>query len=173
MADGTLSIPITPLAAGTTAAVPANSVAAGTAAGGKLGKNEFLQLLMVQMRNQDPLDPQKPEQSIAQLAQFSSLEQMTNLNSTFASFSRQDGLLQSVLLKGKEVSLQLEGGGMAQGPVESVTWTKDGMQLTVNGTAYSMSNITSLSLVETPVVATTATDPAATTTPSTTTDPII
>jgi len=37
--------------------VPPNSVPAGTAPGGALGKDEFLQLLMEQMKNQDPLDP--------------------------------------------------------------------------------------------------------------------
>ena len=46
----------------------------------ELGKEAFLQLLTVQLKNQDPLDPVKNEAFVAQLAQFSSLEQLQNIN---------------------------------------------------------------------------------------------
>ena len=45
----------------------------------ELGKDAFLQLLVAQLRNQDPLEPQDNSSYIAELAQFSSLEQMTNV----------------------------------------------------------------------------------------------
>jgi flagellar basal-body rod modification protein FlgD len=38
-------------------------------------KEMFLQILVAQLRNQNPLDPSDPMQFISQLAQFSSLEQ--------------------------------------------------------------------------------------------------
>ena len=44
-----------------------------------LGKDAFLQLLVTQMRYQDPLDPMDNGEYLAQLAQFSALEQMTNV----------------------------------------------------------------------------------------------
>lgn len=47
-----------------------------------MGRNEFLDLMMAQMQNQNPLDPQKNEDFVAQLAQFSSLEEMQSLNSS-------------------------------------------------------------------------------------------
>ncbi len=45
----------------------------------ELGKEAFLQLLVTQLQNQDPLNPQDNSSYIAELAQFSSLEQMTNV----------------------------------------------------------------------------------------------
>jgi flagellar basal-body rod modification protein FlgD len=46
----------------------------------KLGKNDFLALLVKQMQVQDPLNPMDDKEFVAQLAQFSSLEQLTNIN---------------------------------------------------------------------------------------------
>ena len=48
--------------------------------GGALGKEEFLQLLVTQLRYQDPLNPSDPEDFAAQLAQFTSLEQLIQVN---------------------------------------------------------------------------------------------
>jgi flagellar basal-body rod modification protein FlgD len=51
----------------------------------KLGKDEFLKLMMVQLRQQDPTAPADSNAFIAQLAQFTSLEQMQNVNSSLES----------------------------------------------------------------------------------------
>ncbi len=46
-----------------------------------LGENDFLQMLVTQLQNQDPMNPLQSTDLAAQLAQFSSVEQLTQLNS--------------------------------------------------------------------------------------------
>lgn len=59
--------------------------ATNSATGNKaLGKDAFLQLLVTQLKNQNPLEPQDNGEFVAQLAQFSSLEGITTLNDTVA-----------------------------------------------------------------------------------------
>jgi len=60
--------------------VTATSSTSPYEAGGELGKNEFMTLLVTQLQNQDPLEPMESSEFIAQLAQFSSLEQLQNIS---------------------------------------------------------------------------------------------
>lgn len=63
----------------------------------QLGKDDFLQLLVTKLQNQDPLSPMEDEDYIAQLAQFSSLEQMTNIADGIAESNQWDYLqMQSI-----------------------------------------------------------------------------
>lgn len=52
---------------------------------GELGKNEFLELLVAQLNNQNPLEPQGNGEFIAQLAQFSQVEGIEKLNGSMGS----------------------------------------------------------------------------------------
>ncbi len=47
-----------------------------------LGKDQFINILMTQLQHQDPMNPLEDKDFIAQMAQFSSLEQLTNMNTT-------------------------------------------------------------------------------------------
>lgn len=57
-----------------------SSSSATSAAGGSLGENDFLKILVSQLKNQDPLNPMDGTAFTAQLAQFSSLEQLIQMN---------------------------------------------------------------------------------------------
>src|SRR5690606_21843221 len=83
--------------------------AAKTTGDSAMGKDSFLQLLVAQMENQNPLDPQDNTAFVAQLAQFSSLESMNNLNSTVESFMgsyQSSQALQASSLVGRSVIVQ-------------------------------------------------------------------
>jgi flagellar basal-body rod modification protein FlgD len=74
-----------------------------TKAGDGLGKDSFLQLLITQMRYQDPLEPSSDTEYIAQLAQFNALEQMQNLNDKVDKLLKASQVAQSSSLIGKQV----------------------------------------------------------------------
>ena len=70
----------------TNASTNANN-AISNAAGGAMGKDEFVKLLVTQMKNQDPLNPMDGKDLAAQLAQFSSVEQLINANTTLSNIA--------------------------------------------------------------------------------------
>jgi flagellar basal-body rod modification protein FlgD len=70
-----------------------------------LGKDAFLQLLVTQMKYQDPLDPQDNGEYLAQLAQFSALEQMTNVADGLGEVSKLVGNIDTSVLVGQLSSM--------------------------------------------------------------------
>ena len=68
-------------------ASPANTPATATGAmqGVQDKRNQFLQLLVAQLKGQNPLDPMDGTQFVSQLAQFSSLEELVGIRSVLQS----------------------------------------------------------------------------------------
>ena len=72
----------------------------------ELGQDAFLELMVAQLNNQDPLNPQENGEFIAQLAQFSTVEGIENLNNTVDSMStslQSSQALQASALVGRKV----------------------------------------------------------------------
>lgn len=97
------------------------SDAQSSASGNILGKHDFLNMLIAQLQHQDPLNPADGTEFTAQLAQFSSLEQLSNINSSLKSMEQFQAALthsQAVSYIGKEITalgngLQLKDGQAA------------------------------------------------------------
>ncbi|TYP00206.1 flagellar basal-body rod modification protein FlgD [Geothermobacter ehrlichii] len=86
-----------------------------------LGKEDFLQLLVAQLENQDPLNPADPTEFTAQLAQFSALEQMFNMNKTLEGLGSLSGdmeRLSALGLIGREVVAESDIFRYQDTPVE-------------------------------------------------------
>lgn len=64
-----------------------SSSAITQAAGGAMGKDQFVKLLVTEMKNQDPLNPMDGKELAVQLAQFSSVEQLMNVNTKLDSLA--------------------------------------------------------------------------------------
>lgn len=113
-------------------------------AGGALGKDEFMKMLVAQMQNQDPTKPMDNSQMTAQLAQFSALEQMENLNGQFKSMQQSTTAAISMMNSGSPVELELANGSLVNGTLDKVQWFDGKTQFVVDGQAYPASDVVSL-----------------------------
>ena len=78
--------PITFTSASTVA--DSNALAPKTKTKAEEQKNQFLQLLVAQLKGQNPLDPKDGTEFIQQLAQFTSLEELINIRTTLETISK-------------------------------------------------------------------------------------
>lgn len=106
-----------------------------------LGQNAFLQLMVTQMQNQDPLSPTDSSQFLSQLAQFTSLEQMTNVATQEQQVSQTLSVLEAHQLLGTNVTVQNADGTTVSGSVSSIKFSDGTPQLVVNGTAYGLDTL--------------------------------
>ena len=98
-----------------------------------LNKDEFLQLLVAQLKNQDPMSPVGSQEFMSQMAAFSTLEQVTNLAVAGEEQKQMLAVNQSLSLIGHNVSYLNEDETIAEGKVESVDFGEEGYALTING----------------------------------------
>lgn len=99
--------------------------ASGTAGASQMGQEEFMQMLLAEINNQDPLNPQSSSDFVAQLAQITSVDNLSNLNSQIAglvSSMQYSQAMQATDLVGKTVTvsaniMELESSGTIAGEV--------------------------------------------------------
>lgn len=121
----------------------------------------FLNLMLQQLKNQDPTQPTDNTEWLSQLAQYSSLEQMTQMNTgltncmnyisaMYKDMSMNAEITQTLSMVGKEVTITIPDKNDSSKTTEvtgKVTEAnfKDGTgKVKVNGEYYSISNITSI-----------------------------
>lgn len=94
----------------------------------ELGRNDFLNLLVEQLKNQDPLNPMEDTEFTAQLANFSSLEQLTEINEgigTLTQGTQRQEMLNAVSFIGKEIMASGESISKKDDNVSTMSFTLD------------------------------------------------
>lgn len=85
-----------------------------------LGKDEFLRLLLLQLRNQDPMNPINDREFISQMAQLSSLEATQGLSTQVDALLFAQMQTQALSMVGKTVEYLDESQATASGQVTGV-----------------------------------------------------
>ncbi len=113
-------------------------------------KDMFLQLLVAQMKYQDPMNPTDSSQFLAQSAQFTALEKMQNVaDQTARLFSAQMAFGASGLI-GQQITWADEAGVTQTGTVGGVTFGADGPVLDVGGSSVPVLSVLSVGSTSTP-----------------------
>jgi len=102
-----------------------------------LGKDDFLRIMITQMKNQDPTSPFKPDQMAAQMAQFASVEQLQNMNQSIQKMSTQNSPMERMSMTnmiGKVVTVDKDRFPHTEGSKESLSFN-----LPKNASAVSVS----------------------------------
>ena len=106
--------------------------------GCSLDKEAFLQLLVAQMKYQDPLEPTSNTEYISQLATFSSLEEMQNLNGTMTT-------QQATNLVGKTVIMNVQSStgatNVVQGKVDFIVKQNNKVYLSIDDQLYNIDDL--------------------------------
>jgi flagellar basal-body rod modification protein FlgD len=103
----------------TTAIDTISSIGAGalTPPSSNLGKQEFLQLLVTQLKHQDPLDPMNDREFISQMAQLSTLETTNTLAAQVGEMVAGQQRTQALQMVGHDIDYRDAGGKLARGRV--------------------------------------------------------
>ncbi|WP_424765789.1 flagellar hook capping FlgD N-terminal domain-containing protein [Paenibacillus sp. sgz302251] len=87
-----------------------------------LGKDQFLSILVTQLRNQDPMQPLQDKEFIAQMAQFTSVEQLMNMATELSLMRQNIGSASSIIGKTIEWNQYDQAGAVitSKGTVDSI-----------------------------------------------------
>lgn len=117
------------------------SVESSSKAAGSYSKDDFLQLLVAQMKYQDPLEPADNTEYITQYATFSQVEQMQNMAASM-NLSRASAMVGHLV----QVSVEDANGNpkTVEGMVDFVTYENNKAFVSIDGNLYSADSVTAI-----------------------------
>ncbi|MDD3267781.1 MAG: flagellar hook capping FlgD N-terminal domain-containing protein [Syntrophomonadaceae bacterium] len=137
------------------------STTSNTSTSNTLDKDAFLKLLLVELQYQDPTNPVEDKEFMSQMANFSSLEQMSNLNTSFTKLSDTitGTLLPNLMLQqastmiGREVSYvdPDDSTSLLTGTIESVLVKNGVSYYVIDDQEIAMSSVSEIGIQSTTV----------------------
>lgn len=120
-------------------------MASSTSGVAGLGQDQFLQLLIAQLKNQDPLSPVDDTQFITQLAQLNTVQGIQDLNASFSQQLKLQQLTQGANLIGKTIDYLPDGASeIKTGKVGSVETQNGSFVLQVGADSVTLDQIQSV-----------------------------
>jgi flagellar basal-body rod modification protein FlgD len=139
-----------PTATEATAAASSSASTSSTALpsnpNGTLGDDTFLQLMVTQLQDQDPLNPTDTSSYLSELAQFTSLEQETNTATSTQQTASSNATTEALSLLGQNVNYTDANGVSQSGVVSSIDLSGSSPTLTIGTTSgITTSQVTKVS----------------------------
>ncbi len=114
-----------------------------------IGEDAFMQLLLAQLKNQDPLKPMDDTEFISQMAQFNSLNELMSINKVLGELMTAQTVAQGSALIGKTITAHISADDSTlTGKVTGLQISNDKVTLTVDGKQIPMDAVRSVT--ETP-----------------------
>lgn len=109
---------------------------------GGLTQNDFLQLLVAQMQNQDPTNPMSSSQFLQEMATFTEVTDLTQLQQLTQNLVNNEVATQGLQLLGKTVTaVDPSSGKSITGTVSSLTMQNGQPMLSVSGAQIPVSSV--------------------------------
>jgi flagellar basal-body rod modification protein FlgD len=135
---------------GLTDQVPASATNSNTgqSAGDPLASlngGDFVQFLITELQNQDPLNPTSSDQMLSQLSEIGQLESSTDLQTSLTGMVQQNSVSSASNMIGKQIQGTDQFNNQQTGLVTGVQVTTSGVNLALdNGSTVSLGNVTSI-----------------------------
>jgi flagellar basal-body rod modification protein FlgD len=115
-----------------------------------LNDQDFLQLLVAQLKYQDPMSPTDDQSFIQEQAQFSTVEGITSMESTLTTMGSQQQMSSAVNLIGTQVQYTASDGSTASGLVSAVANSSGSITVKVGSSEVALSAINEVTLPSDP-----------------------
>lgn len=122
----------------------ASTAVGPSGAGQGLDKDAFMDLLLLQIRSQDPMNPMDSSQMFNQMAQLSMLEQLWDIREAVTETSTTQQLAEGSMLIGRHVEASSATAGRISGLVEQVKMVSGAVWLQVGADQIRLDEVTSV-----------------------------
>jgi len=129
-------------------AAPASSSTTGGASSNNLSltSSDFVNLMVTQLQNQDPLNPTDPNSLMQQVSEIGQMQSTTQLQTTLSGLAQQTQIGAASNLIGKNVNGLDSGNNQVTGQVTSVQVSSSGINLQLDsGSIVPLSGVTTIS----------------------------
>jgi flagellar basal-body rod modification protein FlgD len=107
-----------------------------------MSQQDFLKLLTMQLKNQDPMKPMDDNSFVTTMAQFTSLEQSSQMITSLKGMGDANKMIAASSMIGREVTVKDNTGAETTGIVDAVENSSTGLQLRMGPSLFSFDSVT-------------------------------
>ena len=106
-----------------------------------MDSDQFMLLLLAELKNQNPLEPMNDKDMMAQMTQINSLQELKKINNGLETMAKSNQLTQAASLIGKTVEVAIDGKSNQSGEVTGVSLVQGQVMLWLKDTTVLLSSL--------------------------------